>query len=208
MALTKKNNKHHWRSRQNQESYFKQSKEHRFRSRSTFKLIEIDNKYRIFKSCISILDIGASPGGWSQYSVSKLNKKGTIVASDVIPMEKIDNVDFILGDFKKQKTQKTILKSNSMQKFDLIISDISPAKTGNKVTDQYHFYNIANEILEFSKKGLKSNGTIVMKVFIGLGFETFNRESKKIFKKTTFFKPKSSRPESTETYLIASTVRL
>ena len=95
-----------------------------------------------------------------------------------------------------------------MKKFDVIISDISPPKTGNKVTDQYHFYNIANEILEFSKKGLKSNGKIVIKLFMGLGFEAFNEKSKEMFKKTTYFKPKSSRSESVETYLIASTIRL
>ena len=105
-------------------------------------------------------------------------------------------------------TQEIILEGNSMRKFDLIISDISPTKTGNKITDQYHFYDIANEILEFSKKGLKSNGIMVIKVFMGLGFEAFNKESKKMFNKTTFFKPKSSRSESAETYLIASTIRL
>ena len=132
----------------------------------------------------------------------------TVIASDIIPMEKIKNVEFILGDFRKHETQKMILKANLMKKFDLIISDISPAKTGNNVTDQYHFYNIANEILEFSEKGLKSKGTLVMKVFMGLGFEEFNKELKKMFNKTTFFKPKSSKSESVETYLIASTIRL
>ena len=206
--MTKKNNKHHWRSRQNKESYFKKSKKHGFRSRSTFKLIEIDTKYRILHPFISILDLGSSPGGWSQYSANKLNDKVTVIASDIIPMEKIENVEFILGDFHKHETQKMILKGNSMNKFDLIMSDISPAKTGNKVTDQYHFYNIASEILEFSKKGLKSKGTIVIKVFMGLGFEEFTKESKLMFEKTAFFKPKSSRSESTETYLIASTIRL
>ena len=206
--MTKRNGKHHWRSRQNQESYFRKSKKHGFRSRSTFKLIEIDTKYRILNPFISILDLGSSPGGWSQYSANKLNDKVTVIASDIIPMEKIENVEFILGDFRKHETQKMILKGNSMSKFDLIISDISPAQTGNNVTDQYHFYNIASEILEFSKKGLKSKGTIVMKVFMGLGFEEFNKETKKMFNKTVFFKPKSSRSESTETYLIASTIRL
>ena len=206
--MTKKNRKQHWRSHQNQESYFKESKKQNFRSRSAFKLIEIDNKFKIFKPFISILDLGASPGGWSQYSIKKLNGKGTVIASDHVSMEKINNVEFILGDFLKDDTQKAILNGNLMNKFDLIISDISPTKTGNKVTDQYHFYEIANEILEFSKKGLKSNGKVVMKVFMGLGFETFNKESKEMFKITTFFKPKSSRSESVETYLIASTIRL
>ena len=138
----------------------------------------------------------------------KLNNKGIVIASDIAPMKQVDNVEFILGDFREDLTQKAILLGNSKDKFDLIISDISPNKTGNKVTDQYHFYNIAKEILEFSEKGLKSNGTLVMKVFMGLGFEEFNKELKKMFIKTTFFKPKSSRSESVETYLIASTIRL
>jgi len=206
--LTKKNSNHHWRFQQNQEPYFKKSKKHGFRSRSTFKLIEIDVKYKILHPSISILDLGSSPGGWSQYSANRLTDKMTVIATDIVPMEKIDNVEFILGDFRKHETQKMILKANSMKKFDLIISDISPAKSGNNVTDQYHFYNIATEILEFSEKGLKSKGTLVMKVFMGLGFEEFNKEIKKMFNKTTFFKPKSSRSESVETYLIASTIRL
>ena len=206
--MTKKKSKQHWRAQQNKDSYFKQSKQKRFRSRSTFKLIEIEKKYRIFRPNISVLDLGASPGGWSQYSVHKLNNKGIVIASDIAPMKQVDNVEFILGDFREDLTQKAILLGNSKDKFDLIISDISPNKTGNKVTDQYHFYNIAKEILEFSEKGLKSNGTLVMKVFMGLGFEEFNKKSKKMFNKTAFFKPKSSRSESTETYLIASTIRL
>ena len=137
--MTKKKKKEHWRSRQNEESYFKESKKQKFRSRSAFKLIEIDNKFRIFQPFISILDLGASPGGWSQYSVNKLPDKVTVIASDIVPMKKIDNVKFILGDFRKYETQKLILKANLMKKYDLIISDISPAKTGNNVTDQYHF---------------------------------------------------------------------
>ena len=206
--MTKKNSKYHWRSRQNQEPYFKKSKTLGFRSRSTFKLIEIDTKYRVLQPSITVLDLGASPGGWSQYSVNKLNDKGTVIASDIVPMEKIDNVEFILGDFRNNNTQTKILEDNSMNKFDLIISDISPTKTGNNVTDQYHFYDIENETLEFSKKGLKSNGMLVMKVFMGLGFEEFTKELKLMFETTAFFKPKSSRSESTETYLIASTIRL
>jgi len=206
--LAKKIRKQHWRSNQSQETYFIESKKQKFRSRSTFKLIEINNKFKIFQPYSLILDLGASPGGWSEYSISKLNDKGKVIATDLVSMERINKVEFILGDFLNHDTQKTILKENSMKKFDVIISDISPPKTGNKVTDQYHFYNIANQILEFSKKGLKSNGKIVIKLFMGLGFEAFNKKSKEMFKKTTYFKPKSSRSESVETYLIASTIRL
>ncbi len=206
--MAKKSKKQHWRSNQSQETYFIESKKQKFRSRSTFKLIEIDNKFKIFQPYSLILDLGASPGGWSEYSISKLNDNGKVIATDLVSMERINKVEFILGDFLNDDTQNTILKENSMKKFDVIISDISPAKTGNKVTDQYHFYNIANEILEFSKRGLKSNGKIVIKLFMGLGFEAFNEKSKEMFKKTTYFKPKSSRSESVETYLIASTIRL
>ena len=206
--MAKNNRKRHWRSNQSQETYFIESKKQKFRSRSTFKLIEINKKFKIFQPYSSILDLGASPGGWSEYSVSKLNNKGKVIATDLVSMERINKVEFILGDFLNDDTQRTILKENSMKKFDVIISDISPAKTGNKVTDQFHFYNIANEILEFSKKGLKSNGMMVIKVFMGLGFEAFNKQSKEMFKKTTYFKPKSSRSESSESYLIASTIRL
>ena len=206
--MAKKSKKQHWRSNQSQETYFIESKKQKFRSRSTFKLIEIDNKFKIFQPYSLILDLGASPGGWSEYSISKLNDNGKVIATDLVSMERINKVEFILGDFLNDDTQNTILKENSMKKFDVIISDISPPKTGNKVTDQYHFYNIANQILEFSKKGLKSNGKIVIKLFMGLGFEAFNKKSKEMFKKTTYFKPKSSRSESVETYLIASTIRL
>ena len=150
--MAKNNRKRHWRSNQSQETYFIESKKQKFRSRSTFKLIEINKKFKIFQPYSSILDLGASPGGWSEYSVSKLNNKGKVIATDLVSMERINKVEFILGDFLNEDTQRTILKENSMKKFDVIISDISPSKTGNKVTDQFHFYNIANEILEFSKK--------------------------------------------------------
>ena len=155
--MAKNNRKRHWRSNQSQETYFIESKKQKFRSRSTFKLIEINKKFKIFQPYSSILDLGASPGGWSEYSVRKLNNKVKVIATDLISMERINKVEFILGDFLNEDTQRTILKENSMKKFDVIISDISPSKTGNKVTDQFHFYNISNEILEFSKKGLKSN---------------------------------------------------
>ena len=114
--MTKKNSKHHWRSHQSQESYFKKSKIKGFRSRSTFKLIEIDNKYRILKPFISILDLGASPGGWSQYSVYKLNNKGTVIASDIVPMKKIENVEFILGDFRKHEHSRNNIRRKLNEK--------------------------------------------------------------------------------------------
>jgi 23S rRNA (uridine2552-2'-O)-methyltransferase len=206
--LISKTNKHHWRTRQHEDFYFKLSKQQGFRTRSIYKLIEINEKYRLIKPKSWVLDLGCSPGGWSEYIVNELSNKGRVVSVDVSAMKPITNVDFILGDFQNESIQNEILKKILGKRFDLIVSDISPNKTGNSITDQYHFFQIADEILEFSKKALKSKGSLVMKVFVGLGFEKFVKDSKLIFRDTIFFKPKSSKPKSKETYLIASSIRL
>ena len=206
--MTKKISKQHWRTRQHEDFYFKLSKKQGFRTRSVYKLIEINEKYRLIKPKSWVLDLGCSPGGWSDYVVNELSNKGRIISIDVCEMKPIANVDFILGNFQDETIKNEILKKISDKRFDLIVSDISPNKTGNSITDQYHFFQIADEILEFSKKALKSNGSLVMKVFVGLGFEEFVKDSKLIFRDTIFFKPKSSKPKSKETYLIASSIRL
>ena len=206
--MISKTNKHHWRTRQHEDFYFKLSKQQGFRTRSIYKLIEMNEKYRLIKPKSWVLDLGCSPGGWSEYIVNELSNKGRVVSVDVSAMKPITNVDFILGDFQNESIQNEILKKILGKRFDLIVSDISPNKTGNRITDQYHFFQIADEILEFSKKALKSKGSLVMKVFVGLGFEKFVKDSKLIFRDTIFFKPKSSKPKSKETYLIASSIRL
>ncbi len=206
--MTKKISKQHWRTRQHEDFYFKLSKKQGFRTRSVYKLIEMNEKYRLIKPKSQVLDLGCSPGGWSGYIVDELSNKGRVISIDINEMEPIANVDFILGDFQDKTIKNEIFKKISDKKFDLIVSDISPNKIGNSITDQYHFFQIAGEILEFSKKALKSKGSLVMKVFIGLGFEEFVRESKLIFRETIFFKPKSSTQKSKETYLIASSIRL
>ena len=206
--MISKTNKHHWRTRQHEDFYFKLSKQQGFRTRSIYKLIEMNEKYRLIKPKSWVLDLGCSPGGWSEYIVNELSNKGRVVSVDVSAMKPITNVDFILGDFQNESIQNEILKKILGKRFDLIVSDISPNKTGNSITDQYHFFQIADEILEFSKKALKSKGSLVMKVFVGLGFEEFVKDSKLIFRHTIFFKPKSSKPKSKETYLIASSIRL
>ena len=206
--MTKKISKQHWRTRQHEDFYFKLSKKQGFRTRSVYKLIEMNEKYMLIKPKSWVLDLGCSPGGWSDYIVNELSNKGRVISIDVNEMDPIANVDFILGDFQDKTIKNEIFNKISDKKFDLIVSDISPNKTGNSITDQYHFFQIASEILEFSKKALRSKGSLAMKVFIGLGFEEFVRESKLIFRETIFFKPKSSTQKSKETYLIASSIRL
>ena len=130
-----------WRSNQSSDEYFIKAKKLGFRSRSVFKLREINKKYKIIKKEARILDLGSSPGGWSEY-IANNHRVKTITANDIQPMESIDKVKFIPGDFTKEEIQQEIIASNNNHKFNLILSDISTKKTGNKITDQYQFYNI------------------------------------------------------------------
>ena len=196
----------HWRKSQTEDFFIRDSKRKGYRSRSVFKLQEIDRKYRIFKNVESVIDIGSCPGGWSEFSRKKI-KSGIILAVDITEMDPIDGVTFIHGSIEERGIQENALKINNTKKFELIVSDMSPNKTGNKVSDQYAFYNIADSILEFSKNGLITKGTLVMKVFIGLGFEEFKSDLNKVFESVNYFKPKSSRQESRETYVIAKNIR-
>ena len=195
----------HWRKNQSKDKFFSESRKLGYRSRSVFKLDEINRKYKILKKPESILDLGSTPGGWSNY-VSEKTKLKHIVANDIEPMKPIPGVHFILGDFTSESIQEEILKFNK-SKFGLILSDISNNKTGNNVTDQFSFYEIAKNVLEFSKIGLTSSGVLVIKIFIGLGFEEFKKDMDQMFKEVNIFKPNASRPESKETYAIGTKIR-
>ena len=195
----------HWRRNQSKDKFFRESRKLGYRSRSVFKLDEINRKYKILKKPKSILDLGSTPGGWSNYVFEK-TKLQHIVANDIEPMKPIPGVHFILGDFTSESIQEKILKINK-NKFDLILSDISNNKTGNNITDQFSFYEIAKNVLEFSKIGLTSSGVLVIKIFIGLGFEEFKKDLDQTFKEVNIFKPNASRPESKETYAIGTKIR-
>ena len=196
----------HWRKSQSEDFFIKDSKRKGYRSRSVYKLSEIDQKFNIFRNVKSVIDIGSCPGGWSEYGIKKI-RSGKLLAIDITEMEPIDGVSFIQGNIQDQILQEKLFEEIDNKKFDLIISDMSPNKTGNKVSDQYKFYNIADSILEFSQKGLMSKGMMVMKVFIGHGFEEFKSDLRENFETVIYFKPKSSRKESRETYVIAKNIR-
>ena len=196
----------HWRKSQSEDFFIKDSKRKGYRSRSVYKLSEIDQKFNIFKNVKTAIDIGSCPGGWSEYAIKKI-RSGKLLAIDITEMEPIDGVSFIQGNIQDQILQEKLFEEIGNKKFDLIISDMSPNKTGNKVSDQYKFYNIADSILEFSQNGLMSKGMMVMKVFIGHGFEEFKSDLRENFERISYFKPKSSRKESRETYVIAKNIR-
>lgn len=194
-----------WVIKQHRDQFFKKAKVLGYRSRAAFKLLELNKKFNFIKSNSNLLDIGATPGGWSQVA-SKMVTSGKILAVDILPMEKIKNVNFINGDFLEETTQQQI-KNIFQKKIDVIISDMAENTTGNKSIDSIRTNNLCAEVIKFSINHLDINGVLVCKLFMGDDFILVKDLAKKNFKKVEFFKPESSRSESKETYIFCSTLK-
>ena len=188
-----------WRIKQNRDQYIKKSKTLGYRSRASFKLIEINKKFRFIKKNTNILDLGSCPGGWSQV-VSEIIKTGKIMSLDIKEMEPIKNSKFIKGDILKETTKNQVIHFFGSN-LDVIISDMAADTTGNKSLDSIRTNLLCSEVIKFSKKTLKPKGVLVSKVFMGEDFIEVKNLAKSVFKKVNFFKPESSRKESKETYL-------
>ena len=194
-----------WINKHRRDIYVRRSKVDGYRSRAAYKLIEIDQKFKIFKNGISVIDIGAAPGSWSQY-LSKKIKYGKIVSIDLNKMEKVDNVVQILGDFNEEANQtkiKNLFKSN----VDVVLSDMAVNTTGNKNIDSIYTGELCMEAMFFSKKILKNNGKFISKIFMGSTFNEIITKAKLIFKKVKVFKPKSSKKDSKESFIICENLR-
>ncbi len=182
-----------------QDHFFKKAKILGYRSRSAFKLIELNKKFKFLKNNINLLDLGSYPGGWCQVA-KKNNKDGKILGIDRKIIEKIDGVNLLRGDFQKIEFQLKIAEYFDSG-IDLVLSDMAADTTGNKSIDCIRTNELCYNVIEFAKKNLKENGVLVSKLFMGEDFEKVKSVGKKIFKKVNFFKPKSSRNESKETYI-------
>jgi 23S rRNA (uridine2552-2'-O)-methyltransferase len=194
-----------WVIKQHRDQFFKKAKVLGYRSRAAFKLLELNKKFNFIKSNSNLLDIGATPGGWSQVA-SKMVISGKVLAVDILPMEKIKNVNFINGDFLDETTQQQI-KNIFQKKIDVIISDMAENTTGNKSIDSIRTNNLCAEVIKFSINHLDINGVLVCKLFMGDDFILVKDLAKKNFKTVEFFKPESSRSESKETYIFCSTLK-
>ncbi len=195
----KKKKSNTWKIKQHRDQFFKKSKTLGYRSRAAFKLIELNEKFKFIKSNSKLLDIGASPGGWSQIS-SKIVTSGKILSLDIEKMEPIKNVSFIQCDFLDEKTCQKI-SSFFGENLDIILSDMAANTTGNKSLDCIRTNELCAQVIEFSSKNLKPNGVLVSKLFMGEDFIEVRKLAKSMFKKVQFYKPQSSRNESKETYL-------
>ena len=188
-----------WRIKQHRDQFFKKSKTLGYRSRASFKLIELNNKYQFIKPKINILDIGSFPGGWSQV-LSKMVTKGKIMSLDIKDMEPIKNVKFLKGNILDENI-KIEIKKYFQSALDVILSDMAADTTGSKSLDSIRTNQLCLNIINFSKEVLKPRGVLISKLFMGEDFIEVKNLAKSIFKKVNFFKPKSSRKESKETYL-------
>ena len=194
-----------WINKQKRDIYVRQSQVDGYRARSAYKLIEIDEKFKIFKNGISVIDLGASPGSWSQY-ISRTVKSGRLVSIDLKGMEEIENTIQIKGDFtdlESQKKIKGLFKSN----VDVVVSDMAVNTTGIKDIDAIYTGELAMEAMNFSKEMLVKEGRFVSKIFLGSSFNERVALGKKLFKEVKVFKPKSSRKESKESFIICKILR-
>jgi len=194
-----------WVNKQRRDTYVRQSKVDGYRARSAYKLIEIDEKFKILKNGISVIDLGASPGSWSQY-ISRTVKSGRLVSIDIKGMEEIENTIQIKADFTDLDTQVKI-KGLFKSKVDVVVSDMAVNTTGIKDIDAIYTGELAMEAMNFSKEMLVKEGRFVSKIFLGSSFNEIVALGKKLFKEVKVFKPKSSRKESKESFIICKILR-
>jgi len=194
-----------WVNKQRRDTYVKQSKVDGYRARSAYKLIEIDDKFKIFKGGIKVIDIGAAPGSWSQYA-EKVTKSGRLISIDLKKMEPIGNTVQIQGDFTEQIIQDEI-KKHTTTKVDVVMSDMAVNTTGIKNIDSIQTGELCKEAMFFAKDLLKENGFFISKIFMGGTFNEIVAEGKKYFKEVKIFKPKSSRKDSKESFIICKNLR-
>ena len=194
-----------WINKQKRDIYVRQSKVDGYRARSAYKLIEINEKFKIFQNEMSVLDIGAAPGSWSQY-VSKVVKNGTLISIDLKKMENIQNSIQIEGDFTDFKTQSKI-KKYFKDEMNVVLSDMAVNTTGIKNLDAIQTGELCKEAMIFAKDFLSKKGIFVSKIFMGSSFNEIVALGKKIFKEVKIFKPKSSRKDSKESFIICKNLR-
>lgn len=206
--MAKGSSKKNWLARQQKDPYVKQAQQSHYRSRAVYKLIEIDKRDHLFKQGQVVIDLGAAPGSWSQYISEKIGHDGRLIAIDILPMEPIDNAVFIKGDFTQQSVYEQCLHEMNNAKADLVISDMAPNLSGIRATDQARSLHLAELSFDLAKSVLKTGGDMLVKVFEGEGTDTYRHDLKELFGKIIVRKPKSSRDDSREFYVLAKTFRL
>ncbi len=192
-----------WLKEHFDDKYVKQSQDDGFRSRASYKLKEIQEKDKLIKPGMKVVDLGAAPGGWSQVAAELVGNHGRLVASDILPMDPLPGVDFIQGDFTEEAVLEKILEAIGSDKVDLVISDMAPNMSGSLTVDQPKAIYLAELALDLSRQVLKKNGSFLTKTFQGEGYQEYHKDMKTSFQKVITRKPDSSRARSREVFLLA-----
>ncbi len=196
-----------WLNRQHSDPYVRKAKEEGYRSRSAYKLLELQQKDRILRPGMRVVDLGAAPGGWSQVASKCVGKGGSVFALDLLPMDSLEGVDIVLGNFEKQEVFETLTDRLQGKEIDLVISDMAPNLSGVAISDQARSIALAEVAFQFAQGVLAGNGMFLVKLFQGVGFSEYHMALKAIFKEVMIRKPKASRADSKEVYLLAKGCR-
>ena len=201
--MVKSKSSKRWLSEHFDDQYVKMAQQNGLRSRSAYKLLELQDKYKRIKPGMTVVDLGAAPGGWCQVVKPLVGKTGRVLALDILEMEPVHGVEFIQGDFTEDEPLKALEAALDGQTVDLVLSDMAPNMSGMATIDQAKAMYLAELALEFVKAHLKPGGDYVVKLFQGTDFDVYVREVRSLFKKVQVRKPKASRPRSREVYLLA-----
>ena len=193
-----------WLSEHFDDEYVRRAQQEGHRSRAIYKLIEIQQKDHILRPGMTVIDLGAAPGGWSEYAVGKLGGKGRLIALDILPMEPIPGVTFIQGDFREDEVLEQLLRVIDAEGADLVISDMAPNISGMEVVDIPRAYYLAELALDLARQVLKPGGGLVVKLFQGEGFDAYQQQLRQSFGRVVMRKPKASRARSREIYALAT----
>jgi len=200
--MARSKSSHNWLKEHFDDPYVKKAQQKGYRSRATFKLEEIDQKDKLIRSGISVVDLGAAPGGWSDYALHRVGDKGKVIALDILPMTPLTGVHFIEGDFREDHVLDQLNEVLAGQSIDLVLSDMAPNMTGVDAIDQPSSMHLVELALDFAINNLSKQGDFLVKVFQGEGFDEFLKSMRIHFNKVITRKPNASRARSREVYLL------
>ena len=197
-----------WNKEHADDAFVQRAHKEGWRSRAVYKLEELDKKYNLIQSGMSVVDLGAAPGGWSQYAITKVGKTGKVIAIDILDMEAINGIDFIKGDFTEQKIYESLRELVGQNPIDLVLSDMAPNISGISSVDQPKAMYLAESAADFSLKVLAPDGGLLVKLFQGTGFDDYVKMLRSKFNKVLIRKPDASRARSREMYALATQIKL
>lgn len=197
-----------WLKEHFDDKYVQEAQKKGFRSRAIFKLEEIQGKDKLLKPGMTVVDLGAAPGGWSQYAAEQVGDSGQVIACDILPMDSLPGVAFLQGDFREEAVLNALLDRIQPDMVDVVMSDMAPNMSGNLVSDQARAMYLVELALDMCREVLAPNGSFIVKVFQGEGFDQYLAEVRKMFKAVKIRKPDSSRARSREVYIVATGYKL